>query len=161
MVDTPKTIIPTLSKSKIAHHLSYPIGAECISEALSAAPQLHSVKLHYYSYWFDRSLRKHHYEFLRVEYLLNRKQVKYDPMLSLLHRPPQSQWEIVVQPVRRICRHPIKQYILDSALPRIGQWLIDRAELSQQGSDILAFFYDEPTGEFTSRQLTRLEPLRI
>ncbi len=71
-----------------------------------------------------------------------------------------NRWEIIVQPVPRSVRHRIKQYILGSALPQIADWLSDRSQLAQQGSDMLTFFYDEKTEEFTARPLTSLEPLR-
>jgi hypothetical protein len=41
--------IPTLSKAKISHHLSYPVGATAISLALASAAQLPELKLHFYS----------------------------------------------------------------------------------------------------------------
>jgi hypothetical protein len=80
--------------------------------------------------------------------------------VGLHQRPPQYRWEIIVQPVPRIIRHEINRYIHESALPEIASWLSDRAELAQRGSDMLTFFYDEKTGQFESRPLTRLEPLR-
>jgi len=48
--------------------LSYPIGAETISAALEATPQLAALKLHFYS-GFQTGLKRGNYEFLRVEYL--------------------------------------------------------------------------------------------
>ena len=65
-----------------------------------------------------------------------------------------------MQPVPRVFRHRIKQYVVDSALPQIADWLIERAQLAQRGNDLLAFFYDEKADEFTPRELTHLEPLR-
>jgi len=52
------------------------------------------------------------------------------------------------------------EYILETALPQVGIWLSERTGLSQQGNDMLAFFYDEKAEKFESRPLTRLEPLR-
>jgi len=151
--------VPTASKAKISHHLSYPIGAAAVSLALASAVQLPELKLHFY-FWSDLWLRSRHYEFLRVEYLNNATPAEEFPILRLHKRPPQYRWEIVVQPVPRLIRHRIKQYILESALPEIAGWLSDRAELAQQGSDMLTFFYDEKVEEFQTRPLTRLEPLR-
>jgi len=65
-----------------------------------------------------------------------------------------------VQPVPRVFRHAIKQYIADSALSQIGIWLKEREQLAQRGSDILVFFYDEKAEDFVIRQVTHLEPLR-
>jgi hypothetical protein len=152
-------IIPILSRAKISRNLSYPIGAERISAALTSSAQLPQLKLHFYS-MSDLWLRSGHYEFLRVEYLNNARPAEEWPIWSLYGRPPQYRWEIVVQPVPRALRHRIKQFIVETALAQIAHWLDERVQLAQRGSDILVFFYDEKTEEFTPRQLTRLEPVR-
>jgi len=159
MEDVQPYIVPTLSRAKISNHLSYPIGAAAVSLALGSTVQLPQLKLHFY-FWSNNSLRRGHYEFLRVEYLNNATPAQDWPIWRLYQRPPQYRWEIVVQPVPRCVRHRIKEYILGSALPQIADWLSDRARLAQQGSDMLTFFYDEKTEEFKARPLTRLEPLR-
>ena len=127
--------------------------------ALASAKQLPDLKLHFY-FRFDLWLRKGHYEFFRVEYLNNATPAEEWPISSLYKRPPQYRWEIVVQPVPRVNRHRINEYILESALPRVATWLSERSALAQQGSDLLTFFYDEKAEAFESRPLTRLEPLR-
>lgn len=153
-------IIPTLSRAKISRHLSYPIGAAAVSMALASVTQLPELKLHFY-FWSDNSLRRGHYEFLRVEYLNNALPAPSDwPIWHLYKRPPQYRWEIIVQAVPRVNRHRINQYILETALPHVGIWLSERTGLSQQGNDLLTFFYDEKAEKFESKPLTRLEPLR-
>jgi hypothetical protein len=152
-------IIPTLSRAKMSQHLSYPVGAAAVSVALTSAIQLPDLKLHFY-FWSDFWLRNGHYEFFRVEYLKNAMPAEQWPISNLFKRPPQYQWEIVVQPVPRVNRHRINEYILESALPGVASWLSEREELAQQGSDLLTFFYDEKAEKFESRPLTRLEPLR-
>jgi hypothetical protein len=157
--DVYQIIIPTLSRAKISHSLSFPIGAKDVSTALASTVQLAELKLHFYS-GFDVGLRSGHYEFLRVEYLNNAKPAAKWPISDLYKRSPQYRWEIVVQPVPRAFRHRIKRYILDSALPQIAHWLAERAQLAQQGNDILTFFCDEKTEEFVARPLTHLDPFR-
>jgi hypothetical protein len=127
--------------------------------ALASAKQLPDLKLHFY-FWSDLWLRNGHYEFFRVEYLNNATPAEEWPISSLFKRPPQYRWEIFVQPVPRVNRHRINEYILESALPRVASWLSERSELAQQGSDLLTFFHDEKAETFESRPLTRLEPLR-
>ena len=152
-------VIPTASRVKISNKLSYPVGAESISLALASVPQLAEIRLHFYS-GFDVQLRSGHYEFLRVEYLNSVRPLQEWPIATLYKRPVQGRWEIVVQPVPRLVRHHVKQYILDSALTQIAHWLVERNELVQRGGDILAFFYDQKSQDFVVRHLTRLEPLR-
>lgn len=93
-------ILPTLSRAKISHNLSYPVGAEQVTTALSTVPQLSSLKLHFYSSKFH-PLRSGHYEFLRIEYLDRATPAEKWPLSSLFLRPAQHRWEIVVQPVPR------------------------------------------------------------
>jgi hypothetical protein len=152
-------VIPTASRARISHKLSYPVGAERISSVLASVPQLAELRVRFYSR-FDNQLRTGHYEFLRVEYLNNARPSQEWPISDLYRCSEQGRWEIVVQPVPRTVRHRVKQYILDSALTQIAQWLTQRKEFVQRGNDILAFFYDEKGEEFVVRQLTRLEPLR-
>ena len=61
-------VIPTASRARISHKLSYPVGAERISAVLASVPQLAELRVRFYS-GFDIQLRSGHYEFLRVEYL--------------------------------------------------------------------------------------------
>jgi hypothetical protein len=153
-------IIPTLSKNKISHRLSYPVGAAAVSRALASVAQLDQLKLHFY-FWSEQRLRWGHYEFLRVEYLNNAALPAADwPIWHLYSRQPQYRWEIVVHAVPRVNRHRINQYILSVALPQVGVWLSERVGLSQQGNDMLSFFYDEKVEKFESKTLTRMQPLR-
>ncbi len=154
-----RPIIPTASKAKIHNRLSCPIGAEQISKALAATVQFSSIQLRFHASLGDGlSIFK---EFLRVEYLNDVQAPQQWPIFPLYPRPDQSRWELVVQPVRRSFRHEVKDYILSVALPDIDRWLIERAELNQKGSDILAFFSDDSSANgFARHHLTRLEPLR-
>jgi hypothetical protein len=165
-VSDAQVIIPTLSKSKISHLLSYPTGAERISKALASVPQLSQLKLHFIAAMADglRDVRidgKQGYEFLRVEYL---DQAAPDYEYPIRHfwppRPLQYQWEIVVQPVPRQDRHKVKTYIAEAALPKVSGWLTERSNLSNRGAAILAFFYENETETFLVRNVDQLEPLR-
>ena len=153
-------VIPTLSKANISSKLSYPVGAERISSALMSTPQFSQLKLHFY-HWSDIHLRSGLYEFLRVEYLNHSAQMEGWSTYSLYQRAPQYRWEIVVQPVPRVVRHRVKQYILETALPSLEKWLNARAQLAQRGNELLAFFYNEKQDEFETREFTRLEPVRV
>lgn len=158
--DVPQFVIPTLSRAKIARYLSYPVGAEQISAALAATPQLAELGLHFY-HWSDQRLRWRNYEFLRVEYMSGPSPAREWPVDSLFRRPSQDRWEVVVQPIPRILRHRIKGYIVETALPQVAQWLVERSALEKSGGDILAFFYDETSEEFVARTVTQLEPLMM
>lgn len=148
-------VIPTLSRAKISRNLSYPIGAEAVSIALASAPQFPQISLHFYGA-FVTWTRKGRYQFLRVQYSNS-----LGPPRDLYKRPQQGRWEIVVQPVPRPDRSRVKQYIIETALPQIIDWLENRAELTQLGDDIFTFSYNDKTKEFTTWQSTNLEPSRV
>jgi hypothetical protein len=157
--DVELVVIPTMSKAKISRDLSYPIGAEGISRAVEGVPQFPLVRLQFH-HWSDSHLRRGEYEFLRVEYLNNVFRPDHYPVSPLYQRPPQYQWEIVVQPVPRVHRHRIKRYIVESAFGEIREWLVQRADYAQNGSEVLAFFYEEKLDEFKTYRVGHLEPVR-
>jgi len=159
MKDSDEFVIPTFSKTRISQSLSYPIGAELITQALAAVPQLSALRLRFFNSRFDHAFRRGHYEFLRVEYLNDARPVHEWP-LYLWSRPQQSKWEVLVQPVPRRVRHAVRLFIVDSAFPQVAEWLLERAQLCQRGNDVLAFFYDEQSEECIARRLTRLEPIQ-
>ena len=152
-------VIPTMSKAKISRDLSYPVGAEAISRAVEGVPQLTLLRLQFY-HWSDLHLRWGKYEFMRVEYLNSAMPLDEYPVSRLYKRPTQYQWEIVVQPVPRVHRHRIKTYIVQHALPTVREWLVERCDFVQNGSDVLAFFYDEKLDEFKNYRVAHLEPVR-
>lgn len=148
-------VIPTMSKAKISHLLSYPVGAEAIAHALEGVPQMKQLALQFY-HWSDLHLRRGEYEFLRVEYL-NGVSAHYTEYLY--KREPQYRWEIVVQPVPRVKRHQVKTYITETALPLIKAWLVKNAELEERGNTLLSFLLDEKKEEFIVKPIDRLEPV--
>jgi hypothetical protein len=152
--DAKTIIIPTRSKRKISHELSFPIGAERISIALASAEQLPQLVLHFSSDYFNR-VRSGHYPFLWVRYLGGEK-----PINPISGVPLSNEWAIAVGPVPRVLRHRIHQYIVDSALPRIKQWLDQRVNLAHSGSESLTFFFDERKEEFVLEHDARLQPIR-
>jgi hypothetical protein len=156
MEDVKTVIIPTRTKAKVSHELSFPIGAERISMALASVMQLPQLVLHFRSDRWNQ-VRFGHYPFLSVTY--SGKEWTNNPVDSS-GIPLFNRWEIEVNPVPRILRHRIQQYILDSALPQIRQWLDQRADLAHEGSDTLDFFFDEEKEEFVPKLLARPQPLR-
>lgn len=156
-----KLVIPTRSKAKISHLLSYPVGAERISEALIDVPQFSTISLNFYAA-MGSGLRevglsgKQGYEFLRVEYLNQATPASDWPIMTLYQRPPQHMWEVTVLPVPRSDRHSVRKYIDESALPLIERWFSDRGQQVRQGSDVLAFFRQSESEEFFTHQVTEL-----
>lgn len=150
----PPFLIPTLSRAKLSPELSYPIGAEALSQGLHSAPQLREIALHFYTEHLGRCPTN--WEVIRIEFLNGDPATHRD--FDLRRRPERSRWELIVQPVLRKERHPTHGQIREFALPRIAHWLEERAELDAKGNDILAFFYE---GDLVERRLTNMYPARI
>jgi hypothetical protein len=155
-----QVLIPTLSKSTLTDDLAYPVEAGSISQALATTSLPPDLNLRFF-FGSDSNLRHGCYEFIRVEYLNDEFPAAKYPISCLRSRPPQSRWEIVVQPVPYMYRNEINHYIVNVALPQIERWLSRRARLDQEGSEILSFFFNEREHSFSSETVSRLAPQRI
>ena len=117
MEDVKPIIIPTRFKAKISHELSFPIGAEKISKALSGLPQILDLVLHFKS---DRrhNTRLHSYACIRAAQRSRYAELgnKFQDPTGL---PLFNEWQIEVFPVPRVHRHRIQQQIIACALPEM------------------------------------------
>jgi len=151
-------IIPTRYKAKISHDLSFPVGAEKISKALSDTPQIRELILHFNSdRWHQVAYKR--YACIGVMHS-SRRAAMADMHLDAAGVPLFSEWEIDVHPVPRICRHRIQRYIVDHALTEMRDWLRKRAEIPLLGEESLKFFFDEERDEFSSEVNEQLHPQR-
>ena len=159
-------IIPTRFKSKISHELSFPIGAERISQALAETPQFAKLILHFNSERWrsngDRwlSIKHGYYEIFRVSYSGRRAQMAAE-RLAEDGESLWSEWQLDVFPVPRALRHRFHEYILETALPQVKDWLRKRNNPGHSGEDVLSFIYDEHKDELTSETRFDPKPLRV
>jgi hypothetical protein len=123
-------MIPTRSKSKLPKALSYPLGAEAISEALADAPHASEMSFSFYdqAVWpaseFQRLVR----EGLPCRILA----VNYQPPLKPGRSAPNSlvesgwyegHWSVTVYPVRRELRLLAGQLLREQGLAAVVAWL--------------------------------------
>jgi hypothetical protein len=151
-------VIPTRTKYRIAHILSWPVGAEEISRAMTPVSQLTELALHFRDGFREEGKRRHGiYRVIGVSYVAKPLRINSDPSdgIALFNR-----WEIAVGPVPRILRHKIHEYILSSALPAIRDWLDQRSSLELEGAEHLTFFYNDKSEQFYLEADERLMPLR-
>ena len=122
-------MIPTRSKSKLPKSLSYPIGAEAISEALADAPHADEMSLSFYDhpentvpkghpYWYRTIRSGLPYLILTVEY-----QAACKPGLSANNSMIESgwyreHWNLTVCPVLR----ELRQVADDSSASKDCPW---------------------------------------
>jgi hypothetical protein len=158
MEDFEPILIPTRFKGKISHELSFPVGAEKLSNALAHSPQYSRLVLHFHSD-FRRRVRLGCYPCIGVMRASRYADMKNE-FLDAAGIPLFNEWQLDVYPVPRIHRHLIQQHIINRALPEISEWLRKRDEIEHSGEESLKFFFDEEKDEFTPELQTRLQPQR-
>jgi hypothetical protein len=124
-------MIPTRSKSKLPKTLSYPLGAEEISQALAETPQVEEIRLSFHGLGWPAS------EFQRVL----REGLPYG-IMEAAYTPPRSpgysganfmvetgwydaKWSLMVYPVLRERRRLAHGLLVEHGLPIVAEWLRD------------------------------------
>ncbi len=120
-------MIPTRYKSKLPQTLSWPIGAEAISQTLEAMPNGHDFELAFY---FDssansqRALReKETYTLVTADFQPARKPGFGGANAYIDEGWYDQRWEIRVSPVLRKLRHLAGCLLREKGLPSIIEWL--------------------------------------
>jgi hypothetical protein len=158
MEDAKQIMIPTRSKAKISHLLSFPIGAERISTVLAGTPQITRLVLHFNpDSWGN--VRSGRYPCIRVRHS-SRRAAMAEQFVNSAGVSLFNEWEVSIFPVPKIHRHSIQQYIINTALPEVNEWLCKHAVLEQPGEYSLTFSFDERKSEFTAESEMQLHPLR-
>jgi hypothetical protein len=118
------SMIATQFKSKLRNILSYPIGAQAISEAFDGLPQVAEIHLRFYDtpgFWksnFDRALRERKpYGIFVAEYRFERR-VAYSSLYP-------SEWSLTVYPVLRELRHTASRLLREQGLASVVLWMKD------------------------------------
>jgi hypothetical protein len=110
-------MIPTGWKSKLPEHLSYPIGAEALSEALAGAPNADSLTL-----WFGRS----DWPASGTPRALADR-LPHDILIAEFwpanYRGNNEDWSLHVRAVPRDLRHLANRLLHEQGLPHLSRWL--------------------------------------
>jgi hypothetical protein len=119
-------------RSKLPKTLSFPIGAQELSAALSGVPQYECMKINFYgkptdcaSDFADMLRRRCAYSIVSAAYshvrlgLSESKEMAQRGMYD-------ERWEILVYPVERENRHSALQCLRSGGLQQIRQWLLMR-----------------------------------
>ena len=123
-------MIPTWSKSKLPKTLSYPLGAEAISEALIDARHADELGLFFFgqAVWpateFNRLVREGlPYRILSATYMppLNPGRIAPDTLVE--SGRCQGHWSIRVNPVLRGLRQVAGVLLREQGLPAVAEWL--------------------------------------
>lgn len=123
-------MIPTTYKAKLPKHLSYPVGAEALTEGLAGAPHIEALSV---SFWgtpvwpgsrFQKALAENQpYMVLAARHEPTRKP-GYGGAQDLVDGGwYEEKWELTVYPVVRELRHLASQALKEQGLPLIAEWL--------------------------------------
>jgi hypothetical protein len=148
-------IIPTGLKVKIPKTLSYPLGAQAISEALQGVPQIGSLLV---DFWYMNRMQwklpipLQPYRVLSVSYWSASIKPAYR-RFYIEAGQFDAGWRITVEPVPRSLRQSIQGKLLAEALPKMKTWLIASQDSEgRTGGHNLVLRFDETSNELKSEE---------
>lgn len=120
-------MIPTRNKIKLPKHLSYPIGAEAVSEALAATPLFERLSL---VFWTWRSAEARRILTERMPYAIVEASYKpcRKPGISASNDMIRRGWfeqecDIWIYAVLSKFRHDANRLLREQGLPAVADWL--------------------------------------
>jgi hypothetical protein len=123
-------MIPTQYKSKLPRHLSYPIGAEALTEGLVGAPHAEMLRVGFFDRpgnWhseFQQTItQKQPYAILIAEHKPSRKPGYCGAQFMIDRGYYAEHWELTVYPVLRELRHVANGLLREQGLPAVVEWL--------------------------------------
>jgi hypothetical protein len=123
-------MFPTLSRAKHSHLVSYPIGAEALSQALEGVPQHAALTCSFCAGNTHQHLDKPRQLALSAAYN-KRARSFYDGQDADARGVFLPRWSITVFTVPRTLRHAVKLALLNDGLPNILRpWLIANAPMT-------------------------------
>lgn len=123
-------MIPTGARYKLPRHLSYPVGAKSIRDALAGAPHFEALSVGFYdtcvypgSKFRRLLLERQPYKVMEARYQPARK-----PGISAMNKMVEwgrydEDWRLSVYPVLVEYRHLVNRLLVDQGLPAIVRWL--------------------------------------
>lgn len=109
-------LIPTLSKAKLPREMSFPLGAEKLSAALSGVPHFGEMRL-----CFSGVLR--HRKSVEQRIFLENQDYT---ILSVILWPP---FYVEVYPVKRELKNEVREALASHGLPRLREWWLRQNQL--------------------------------
>jgi hypothetical protein len=123
-------MIPTRLKARLPRQLSYPVGAEAISEALAGAPHVEAFSVTFWdeAVWPASEFRRLLLERLPYKVMTAEYQPTRKPGISASDHMVQigwydEKWELSVYPVRSEFRQLANRLLREVGLPAIVTWL--------------------------------------
>ena len=124
-------LIPTLYKNKLPRELSFPVGAEILSEQLVGVPRFSEFRV-----CFSDSISAWKSKFRRIL----AEGTDYEIVSASLGLP-----KIMVYPVKRELRHQVREALLSDGLPKLRGWMMRRSKPSELTSGFAGIIFSPST----------------
>ncbi len=139
-----KYVIPTRYKARLHQELSYPVGAEALSEGLQEVPQIANLSISFTSPSLAHPMEANSpYRVLVAEYnyqpvsLSSSKQFIEDGWYN-------ENWGLTVFAVRRQVKSLVKTLLAQDGLPRVKNWLLaERTPIWKYGRKTCCILFNE------------------
>jgi len=147
-------MIPTKYKHKISWRLSWPLGAEKISEAFDGLPQSLDFSLYFSGYNQSKVSTQGDIHVMSVEYSFSRP--KSEVMINLGFGSPK--WSITIYPIPRELKHRIKE-LLDQSFPKLRQWCVSHQDITGNvGCERITVVFNAATDELSFDEFSNIKP---
>jgi hypothetical protein len=140
-------MIHTTSKDKLPKFLSYPIGAEILTDALSSSPQIEKLTVSLFTRYGslqDKKYRTQPYPILRINYrYLRSNRYTSNSFVESGYYDSES-WHITVVAIPAELKSQVRKLLLSEGLPQILSWLqAERTALWLEGHRQFVILFDE------------------
>ena len=126
-------LIPTCYKDALPKTLSYPLGAQALSEALFDLPQAQNLSV---SFWNHSAAHRYGSPYPVLIAIYNGERP------SRFNSGPK--WRLEVEAVGRAVKHLVKTKLCNEGLPRVHKWLrANDHSMEREGRHILTILFDE------------------
>lgn len=154
-------IIPTRYRDKTPSTLSYPIGAELLSEALAGTPQYEKLRL-----WFSHFNRKSEPKTLEALVARGRPaevvSISFYSAASGMSSEPGGEWFIRIRSVPRDFKSLVREGLLSHGLPAIRNWLMrDKPEIVEELAGGVRVFLNPADKSIFTESHVRFDQVRI
>jgi hypothetical protein len=157
-MDTAKPLIATTYKAKIPSSVSWPMGAQEISDALAGVPQFDELRVTFSFYMTNKTALNHWpwMEVMRFAYYKGANSLSMSGnMIQRGHL--ERQWSISVSAVPRAERKRFHDMLL-SELPKAAAWLSEHQARQAMGRLSFAIIWDKQKDTLYTSTETSAEP---
>lgn len=144
MTDEKSFLIPTSHKYRLSKTLSYPIGAEMVSQGLAGVPQRDDLRLSFYYHSSFEKEYKQDRPFKIFEAAFDKSDMDLTRSNDFIENGAyEEKWALTVYPVPRQMKAIAGRLLFEEGLPQIAKWLsTERTPIWKTGHKRAAVYFD-------------------